>query len=1264
MTPEQIAMKQKLIADFNNAKQSKAISSKFAKETEGLVLSASNVRDMKKLSQMIEKAKTKSTKAKENNTKEAKATIKAKNTAHKKINMNVLFFREKTESDNLQRRRTIRRNNKEYVQVMAVFYVLNWMTTEHTMNIVKRYQNKFVTRVDLKQYPGFFNNVFNGCYTNFTGSDKLTEQEYDISHYIDAMIMYNVNDIEAMEEQQDEQLLGNDVNIDEILNLDVKQGIYSRYTVTEIIRGQTTFKDMIVDTQKYNYECFINAFIRCFKSYLKGSSDESIRKNLMYMMDLTDETVKQGISIKMISKAFAKYNFSLDVYDHKYNLVHTNNIKGGRGMRCMQKDNHIYLIDPHFKVIEPITHETATYEEDMSPRHLKLIDDVYMINTIDEITNILNEIMGREVKQDVNEVVCITNNDIFDLFLQCKQNGYEPKPIMTGKQFIAFKCFFVSKDTTNKINLLIKTSSISPRDRDIFIESVDEFKQMTSAYNNIYNQIFTSNYISHYNDYHKEHFNNYKSKPLYGIFAELKHKNVIEIDKRKCYRSHFENIKEIPTFNMFDRFEVYNGQKIEKLNLYICETDNVNKIFFQRRYQFVYGFIVKALNIPTENIKSFIRPSSIHKINVKNIINDTFKDVQLRPDVMKSIVNSIIGSLEKGTTEKCIINTFDTMRDVKRELKLNPKAKPFEVSADEWEEVEEYDEFEGKMMTKYNAKSDKKLYFTIESETIQFTSGFKYIKELLMQMYKFDMQIEISNLQSQGVKVYSIKTDALVIDEEHKDKVIYSDKIGGWRLEDKTFDDINLPTTKYEIDINEYVAPEPLPTLNYIQIDDERDTNEINNKIDEYDKVMITADIAGSGKSYIFKNSNYRVLFTTPTNKLALETKKDGFKCVTLDVLIGSNIFRNEFTKEFDTSEYDLIIFDEIYFHSINKLQAIYKYMLKNTDKKFGATGDIFQLETIEKSCNNVKKDYYEHCLSIMFPDRIHLVIPKRYDNRQDLTEEQKQAIRQKVINIKNEIFDMSINPMVTLKKYFKFVKEIKTKNNIVYENQTASTVSQYVRKKLMNRSDEFEDGERLVCRKRCTTDKKTLNVNYEYTLISYETLTIEDIESKERYEITEKQLNENFRSAHAQTCHSFQGCTIKGEAITIFDYHRWYVTRNWLYTAITRCDDLDNVYFYEYSSSGDYDQHIHGKYLEMKVNNYKEQDNKAKRSIDGDYVDVEFIKSLVGSTCERCPTPLTIDLYNGKIQSNLTLQRKDNNIAHFKSNCVGYCLNCNVQEK
>jgi hypothetical protein len=145
----------------------------------------------------------------------------------------------------------------------------------------------------------------------------------------------------------------------------------------------------------------------------------------------------------------------------------------------------------------------------------------------------------------------------------------------------------------------------------------------------------------------------------------------------------------------------------------------------------------------------------------------------------------------------------------------------------------------------------------------------------------------------------------------------------------------------------------------------------------------------------------------------------------------------------------------------------------------------------------------------------------------------------------------------------------------------------------------------------------------------------------------------------YCRTCHSFQGSSID-EGITIFDWGNFFVSRKWLWTAITRARSLDKVYFWKYDEKPENMKRLM-EYLELKVERYRAQDRKAKREIVAEsYVTATWLRNCLGTCCQNCGDVLNFDIVDKKIQSNLSAQRLDNSIAHEKENCVPWCAICN----
>jgi hypothetical protein len=65
-----------------------------------------------------------------------------------------------------------------------------------------------------------------------------------------------------------------------------------------------------------------------------------------------------------------------------------------------------------------------------------------------------------------------------------------------------------------------------------------------------------------------------------------------------------------------------------------------------------------------------------------------------------------------------------------------------------------------------------------------------------------------------------------------------------------------------------------------------------------------------------------------------------------------------------------------------------------------------------------------------------------------------------------------------------------------------------------------------------------------------------------EDFTISKENLITNFKMPYARTCHSLQGLSVD-EKLTIFDLNHFMVDNSWIYTAITRTNDLNIIQFY-----------------------------------------------------------------------------------------------------
>ena len=162
-------------------------------------------------------------------------------------------------------------------------------------------------------------------------------------------------------------------------------------------------------------------------------------------------------------------------------------------------------------------------------------------------------------------------------------------------------------------------------------------------------------------------------------------------------------------------------------------------------------------------------------------------------------------------------------------------------------------------------------------------------------------------------------------------------------------------------------------------------------------------------------------------------------------------------------------------------------------------------------------------------------------------------------------------------------------------------------------------------------------------------------------YELFSVPLNTfrtNFISSFCFTCHSVQGQTIETE-YTIFDIYNKRISREWLYTAITRATDLDNITIYDGFICKELEFEDLKSFLTGKIGRYISQDIKAKRTIGNDYATPEHIYSFLNTYClgSKCSHVL-LD------ETNITLERVDNELCHTIANTIGMCKMCNVSKE
>ena len=690
-------------------------------------------------------------------------------------------------------------------------------------------------------------------------------------------------------------------------------------------------------------------------------------------------------------------------------------------------------------------------------------------------------------------------------------------------------------------------------------------------------------------------------------------------------------------------------------------------------------------------IKYYKKPSFIYNCDYKKIVkelvethisDDTKEDTKLN----KEIANVNIGLLEKGVTtaQKSvlfkdlreaqlyqhmyggrinIIKQFEKEDDSPEARVLRGARDDYDVDDDDYDEFSDDDSPEARELCSARDEEEKeeapdedtknkgKYYVLNVEDRAVLKNGYRYIKELLLQYHNYRIYKDYNTLRENNIEVFSVKTDAFTILRKDLQKVMkllkFGKDIGDWK---GVLNNFGFPHKQYEMKKNESIEI-PEVVNERIMLNDEWDSKEAVEKVLEHKHVLIKALFAGSGKSHIPKQiQDKRILFVTPTNNLNQEC---GVEAATINTFFSIQV-GEEKLKDFDHSFFDVIVFDEIYFNSIPVLARIKTFVEKNPDKIIVATGDEHQLQGVVDITNTQDyRTYLDSCIKQIFKHYIYLEECKRLTNEED---------RIKLKSIYHDIFKTDMTIKQIIEKYFEYTEEIELiDNNVAYTNETCRKVSQHIRKE-RGINEEYVVGDEVICRvyTRYWMSKFNVNLKFRITEIKKNMVTLLNEATMILQEINLKKLRQNFIYASCYTCHSKQGCSIDGDVI-VYDWMYNYVSKEWLYTSITRSKDLNRVKFYKYEITRDIKEHEVERYFNQKVKQYKSQDIEAGRPInEEDYVNVEWLMSQLKNRCTDCNEPFVVERVDHKLTTNLSANRLNNEKAHYISNCNSMCVLCN----
>ena len=1105
---------------------------------------------------------------------------------------------------------------------------------------------------------------------------------------------------------EDEKLFNDDID-DVIMNKYIvyNQNVNAK-TIGEIF--QIDVDESQINNKKAN-SCFINLILETYKKdfdKVDGRGKKRIKGTIDYqilcdIMEIKNDDQKIGLTIRESMKFFKKYNLGLRVIN-AYNEIIFEDIPEKPNthfnttvLNILVHNNHCYKITQH-AVLRNQRHMkelNAVEQLKASPNYLLPIEHkypeenkVYMLSQdLQSSMQTIKEVLRTTDTSKAGDIYFVYNNVLENILFELIKEKITPEIKTCGNMITR-----ITLTLGKKCNFHINSCSFQTPDNIMMcIENKDVVLNFWKQYNIFSCGLFSQDNLSHYHESTLNIFETYKIHPIIGAI-DKKYVHGNGIDERKAYTKKFYDMEFYPVLNYFDIFVKYDGEKIEQYNQYIIEVitdDDRTKILFGSKYTRCYGNTL--MNIAKDikyKVMYVLRPSKLIKANCKQLIDNLYA-VQISEDededtlIKKNIVNYVSGMSEKKNNVALYSTLFKNFEEANYyNIKYGGDVMQvcnYEFTEEEYNEAEDPMNFgiecENKINKSYVSKVKDQLYVHTVRKEAKLINGFRPIKDWVYDAQRLTMYKRYMEAVKKGLHPIGMRTDCIIVSDKKSEvmgKYNWKNEIGGYKFESQKAN----PTNMLEMIPNELIEFYE-PKVNVIELKDEFNREEMNEIMDKNNNLVVLGSYAGVGKTTAIKNYNASILFITPFNKLAKQLRKDGCEAITLNKLLGIYADGQDYAnmKKFDVSEYEVICFDEMMMYDSIQLRKIYKFMTHNADKKFMATGDLNQLKPFKNNLNNVvdMAKYYEHCHNIMFPNKLHLKVNKRLKSEED---------KQKMIDLKRDIFDTKINIMDTFRKYgIKIVNnmaDVKTLVNVCYFNFRCNNVNNHIYKQVKKPNEKtfidgryYFEGQILTCKKHYQSTHIRLYINYDYKIkeLKDDTFIIVDDVDDVEIELDYKMMS-HFKLPYANTCHSVQGLTFD-DKITIFDCNTPYIDRNYVYVALTRCTDLNNVQIFEHTE-GENKFLIKSKiqqYFGFKVDEYMKQDLKAGRKIDEEpYADVEFISNLYHQSeeCKHCPAcnqRFVLGVIDGKVECNITLDRINNNKSHYASNCRLLCLDCNI---
>ena len=890
--------------------------------------------------------------------------------------------------------------------------------------------------------------------------------------------------------------------------------------------------------------------------------------------------------------------------------------------------------------------DSATKKKKKKKKKVKkeVIKQYYMANCEDELIQLIITAVG--------DIEILTTFHLDETIKTLYDAGIMPEILSTKfGNVIKFRLGF------DEYSVVINNTLYSNLPCDI-----DDIKNITKddwmQYEKFKGELFASTIQakkrSYYSDNLDECISVNKRYALIKSFQETQTENKIyEIDCVKSYASILQDIPSFGVFTVFDNFKSYQDEEIKIEAFYIVKRPHIlsvaEKVLFDRKYIMMSGYSIISLGLLKLNIIQVIYPYKSVTNDAGVLIKKIFKS-SMSMVLKKYTCNSFIGSMGKlnnRNTEYCL--------------------------TDSEEEIEEFS-----VLTGEYHQLDNDLYISQNSKSTKLINGFYPLQHMIYCYQRVKLYNIIIMAQKHNFDILGCKTDAIFIQETESSDFTIKDKCTG------KFGEVKFTEKMFKVNPeNQFVSSNnsmiqiPDNKQNKIDIKDEYNTYEINSKI--LNMTSLTALYPGCGKSYLLKKIPGSTLFVCPYNRLCYDNRINGIASITLDKFLGLG-FKFKDGEFFNVPEkyceqYDNIVIDEINCHSVYKLQKLTLFIKSMEPKEeefvdpdisieprktnnFYCAGDENQLESIGD--DSEKSIYINKCIKKLFKNNICLEFIKRQDCEEDITKIKK--IRELLLYTEN----VSIKEVTDILGYISIDQVLEQdrhkQKNICYYNDTVDRLNNLI-------SGGFIVGDDIICRKTHNFKDIRIMTNCLYRIDEQNKceFTLYDYENEKQFVLTHQQMAGKFKACNGFTGHSIQGLTFgDDDFINIFNTDSKWVSKKWLWVAITRVSSLKNL-----RVCVDNTFQIEGiQSVYSKIQSYKTTDVSKGLEAKNVLSRNDINKKLINQSfcCYHCKNSVKLQYEEGDLMQwsvdRLKNTSNGKDLGHTDDNTVISCLLCNVSKK